>query len=126
MHRLNERCDQPYYCEVCGRKSYTTRGWVGRVKYCSDKCKRDGYNRARRARTNGGPGAPQGKVGGPWRIIRDPDESWSHHSTLTLNEARDLVQRGYLAIGLELRHEKLGSVYCVTNGQRGLRLEKIA
>ena len=121
-----QRRDIPFTCVVCGTKAMTIRAWKGRAKYCSKECSVLGQYQNKRDSVYRCEHASCGKVGGPWLVVADPDESWGCNSTLTMNEARDLLQRGYLAIGLTLKHDRLGSEYRVEKGLRGLKLEKIA
>jgi hypothetical protein len=117
--------DVPFTCAICGKKCMTTRAAADRAKYCSPECRQAGQREKRREDNENGQRRGVGKIGGPWHIVCDPDDSWGMNSTLTWHEVYDLLRMGYLAIGLMVRHEKLESCYRVERGQRGLRMERV-
>lgn len=49
-----------------------------------------------------------------WRIVRDPDETWSTHTCLSQSQIKEYATKGYLCKGVAFVHEDTGRTVVYT------------
>lgn len=54
-----------------------------------------------------------------WKIVKDPDESWSPNTFLSKSEINDLHFQNFLAIGTTFRNERTGSIIVIRSIRGG-------
>ena len=104
-------------CIDCGTK-YSFRakspGRATRCPDCANEAKRYKHERVL-----------QKQIGGHMKIVKDIDGSWSHNSSLTMNELRDLLRWKWIAPGTEVLNTRDDILYRVVTGLRWHKLERI-
>jgi hypothetical protein len=103
-HKHRKNC--PFVWVICGETGYTTPARIAISKYCSKRCRKESQERARQE--NYIPPVYGPKIGGPWKIVKDPDRTWGHNSSLGLTEIKRLAKLSYLTPGTRFRHIRKG------------------
>ena len=113
-HRLAE-----FTCVGCGRKSATSLSMAGRVVRCPPCQVR--YRNVERVRANkfaypNGRASMVAQVGGPYRVVFDPLDSFTPRASFTRVELDDMLKLEYLADGTRFAHPN-GHEYHVICGR---------
>ena len=100
-HRLAE-----FVCIDCGCKSATSLSMAGRVVRCPP-CQVRYRNVERRKRSDrypNGRASMVAQVGGPYRVVFDPLDSFTPRASFTRSELDDMLKLEYLADGTRFAH----------------------
>ena len=108
-HRLAE-----FVCIDCGRKSATSLSMAGRVVRCPP-CQVH-YRNVERIRYPNGRASMVAQVGGPYRVVFDPLDSFTPRASFTRAELDDMLELKYLADGTRFAHPN-GHEYHVICGR---------
>ena len=113
-HRLAE-----FVCVGCGRKSATSLSMAGRVVRCPPCQVR--YRNVERIRANkfaypNGRASMVAQVGGPYRVVFDPLDSFTPRASFTRSELDNMLALEYLADGTRFAHPN-GHEYHVICGR---------
>ena len=96
-HRLAE-----FTCIDCGCKSATSLSMAGRVVRCPPCQVR--YHNVDRIRYPNGRASMVAQVGGPYRVVFDPLDSFTPRASFTRSELDDMLALKYLADGTRFAH----------------------
>ena len=108
------------FCAWCGVDFYAARWWA---KYCCEACKIAAREHKLRVEREEMRYIHESRmrdvkimrsIGGIYKLINDPDKSWSRNSSFSRMEIVEMIRRGHLCNGTQFYNEKSGKIYEVT------------